>query len=100
MVCGVCFFFFKQKTAYEWRVSDWSSDVCSSDLRLVDVSQDCVVVVEDCGTERALEMRAIVQGGSVIASLAERILGSTLAEDIVTKDGEIVVANGDRKRVV
>src|SRR3546814_1108867 len=29
----VCFFFFKQKTAYEMRISDWSSDVCSSDLR-------------------------------------------------------------------
>src|SRR3546814_5458086 len=32
----VCFFFFKQKTAYEMRISDWSSDVCSSDLRLDD----------------------------------------------------------------
>src|SRR3546814_8615332 len=32
-VCGV-FFFFKQKTAYEMRISDWSSDVCSSDLRM------------------------------------------------------------------
>src|SRR3546814_1787353 len=31
-----CFFFFKQKTAYEMRISDWSSDVCSSDLRLFD----------------------------------------------------------------
>src|SRR3546814_9267152 len=33
-VCVVClfFFFFKQKTAYEMRISDWSSDVCSSDL--------------------------------------------------------------------
>src|SRR3546814_8673702 len=30
----VVFFFFKQKTAYEMRISDWSSDVCSSDLRL------------------------------------------------------------------
>src|SRR3546814_5314981 len=29
---SVCFFFFKQKTAYEMRISDWSSDVCSSDL--------------------------------------------------------------------
>src|SRR3546814_11727551 len=29
----MCFFFFKQKTAYEMRISDWSSDVCSSDLR-------------------------------------------------------------------
>src|SRR3546814_18962401 len=40
MLCGYCilclllfmFFFFKQKTAYEMRISDWSSDVCSSDL--------------------------------------------------------------------
>src|SRR3546814_4643920 len=31
--CCVFFFFFKQKTAYEMRISDWSSDVCSSDLR-------------------------------------------------------------------
>src|SRR3546814_1528452 len=30
----ICCFFFKQKTAYEMRISDWSSDVCSSDLRL------------------------------------------------------------------
>src|SRR3546814_9523403 len=30
---GLVFFFFKQKTAYEMRISDWSSDVCSSDLR-------------------------------------------------------------------
>src|SRR3546814_3317821 len=33
MVRCVCFFFFKQKTAYEMRISDWSSDVCSSDLQ-------------------------------------------------------------------
>src|SRR3546814_5820847 len=32
MCSAVCFFFFKQKTAYEMRISDWSSDVCSSDL--------------------------------------------------------------------
>src|SRR3546814_2586705 len=32
LVCFCCFFFFKQKTAYEMRISDWSSDVCSSDL--------------------------------------------------------------------
>src|SRR3546814_8131294 len=31
-VCALFFFFFKQKTAYEMRISDWSSDVCSSDL--------------------------------------------------------------------
>src|SRR3546814_3264921 len=32
---GLCFFFFKQKTAYEMRISDWSSDVCSSDLFMI-----------------------------------------------------------------
>src|SRR3546814_11243309 len=35
-MCLLFFFFFKQKTAYEMRISDWSSDVCSSDLWLVD----------------------------------------------------------------
>jgi DNA-directed RNA polymerase subunit beta' len=63
--------------------------------RLVDVSQDCVIVQDDCGTERALEMRAIVQGGSVIASLGERILGRTTAEDLVNaKTGEVIVKAG------
>src|SRR3546814_5830164 len=36
MLYDVLFFFFKQKTAYEMRISDWSSDVCSSDLVLAD----------------------------------------------------------------
>ena len=59
--------------------------------RLVDVSQDCTIVENDCGTENALEMKAIVQGGTTIASLAERILGRTLAEDMVVgKDGEVL----------
>jgi DNA-directed RNA polymerase subunit beta' len=63
--------------------------------RLVDVSQDCVIVELDCGTERALEMKAIVQGGSVIASLGERILGRTTAEDIIdTKNNEVVIPSG------
>src|SRR3546814_7833304 len=36
LICSCFFFFFKQKTAYEMRISDWSSDVCSSDLILDD----------------------------------------------------------------
>ncbi|TRD11576.1 DNA-directed RNA polymerase subunit beta' [Erythrobacter insulae] len=63
--------------------------------RLVDVSQDCTIVENDCKTENALEMRAIVQGGSVIASLGERILGRTVAEDIVNAaTGEVIVKAG------
>src|SRR3546814_9109654 len=34
MLCIVCVFFFKPKTSYEMRISDWSSDVCSSDLHM------------------------------------------------------------------
>jgi DNA-directed RNA polymerase subunit beta' len=64
--------------------------------RLVDVSQDCVVVEEDCKTENNLEMRAIVQGGAVIASLGDRILGRTPAEDIVDdKTGETLAKEGE-----
>jgi DNA-directed RNA polymerase subunit beta' len=63
--------------------------------RLVDVSQDAVIVEEDCGTDRALEMRAIVQGGAIIASLADRVLGRTTAEDIVDpKTNDVVIAEG------
>src|SRR3546814_6208998 len=44
----ISFFFFKQKTAYEMRISDWSSDVCSSDLLdpelLVEITQDVLVM--------------------------------------------------------
>ncbi|WP_166041004.1 DNA-directed RNA polymerase subunit beta' [Sphingosinicella sp. YJ22] len=72
--------------------------------RLVDVSQDCVVVEPDCGTENNLEMRAIVQGGATIASLGERILGRTPIEDVVdsktgtviAKEGELIDENGAR----
>ncbi|WOE75930.1 DNA-directed RNA polymerase subunit beta' [Alterisphingorhabdus coralli] len=63
--------------------------------RLVDVSQDCTIVEQDCGTENALEMKAIVQGGSTIASLGERILGRTLAEDIVdSASGDVAFKKG------
>jgi DNA-directed RNA polymerase subunit beta' len=62
--------------------------------RLVDVSQDCVVIEEDCGTERGMEMRAIIQGGSTIASLGERILGRTTLEDVVDKDGVVIAPVG------
>src|SRR3546814_20996605 len=45
----VVFFFFKQKTAYEMRISDWSADVCSSDLFAVGLGQRRVVVARHLG---------------------------------------------------
>ncbi len=63
--------------------------------RLVDVSQDCVVVEEDCGTTRGMVMKAIVEGGNTIVSLGERILGRTVLVDIVdAKTGEVVAPAG------
>ena len=59
--------------------------------RLVDVSQDCVVSEQDCGTFRGLVTRAIVEGGSTIVTLGERILGRTLADDVADpKTGELL----------
>lgn len=51
--------------------------------RLVDVTQDLVVTEEDCGTGEGSLMRAIVEGGEVIESLRDRILGRVTAEDVV-----------------
>ncbi len=51
--------------------------------RLVDVAQDAIITEEDCGTRRGLTMRAVVEGGDVIAALADRILGRCAAVDIV-----------------
>ncbi|MFA7557860.1 MAG: DNA-directed RNA polymerase subunit beta', partial [Hydrogenophaga sp.] len=51
--------------------------------RLVDVTQDLVVTHEDCGTTNGALMRAIVEGGEVIESLRDRILGRTTAEEVI-----------------
>ena len=51
--------------------------------RLVDVAQDCIIVEEDCGTDRGLTVRAVMDGGEVVSSLSERILGRTAAEDVL-----------------
>jgi DNA-directed RNA polymerase subunit beta' len=50
--------------------------------RLVDVAQDCIIAEEDCGTEQGSRWRAVVDGGDVVASLGERVLGRTAAEDV------------------
>jgi DNA-directed RNA polymerase subunit beta' len=48
----------------------------------VDVAQDCIVTTEDCGTSGGIKVRAIIDAGQVVASLASRILGRTTAEDL------------------
>ena len=62
--------------------------------RLVDVAQDLVIREFDCGTEDGLELRTIIDGGEVVQSLSERILGRVLAADIESKDGELKIEKG------
>src|SRR5438045_2937721 len=63
--------------------------------RLVDVAQDAIITEEDCGTTRGLMTSAVVEGGEVIAPLADRILGRTAAVDILDPlSGEVVLPAG------
>ena len=60
--------------------------------RLVDVAQDCIIVEDDCGTKEGLTVRAVVEGGEVISSLGERILGRSAAENVLDPlSGDVLV---------
>jgi DNA-directed RNA polymerase subunit beta' len=63
--------------------------------RLVDVTQDLVVIVDDCGTPNGVTMRALIEGGEVIEALRDRILGRVTAADVVDPETqETVFENG------
>jgi DNA-directed RNA polymerase subunit beta' len=63
--------------------------------RLVDVAQDAIITEEDCGTTRGLTTSAVVDGGEVIAPLADRILGRTAAVDTFDPlSGQVVLPAG------
>src|SRR3546814_9982010 len=81
--CLLFFFFFKQKTAYEMRISDWSSDVCSSDL-----------VGEDAGVAAARELHlgrprrgAAGKGDRAAVRYAETAAGIGPVEPAARKTG-------------
>jgi len=59
--------------------------------RLVDVTQDLVVTEVDCGTQDGSLMRAIVEGGEVIESLRDRILGRTAVDDVIHPENRSVI---------
>jgi DNA-directed RNA polymerase subunit beta' len=58
--------------------------------RLVDVAQDCIVNEDDCGTDKGIDVSAVMEGADVTVALSERILGRTTAEDVKGDDGELV----------
>src|SRR3546814_659992 len=115
MLCGFFFFFFKQKTAYEMRISDWISDVCSSDLHVayaqVAVDGRAIIVVgadtrlKHCEIGRLRRLldevdRAADRTGAVIDRVravidldlleVERIGAAVLGAVAHTVDGDVV----------
>ena len=63
--------------------------------RLVDVTQDLVVVEDDCGTTNGVSMKALVEGGEVIEALRDRILGRVCVGDVINPDNqEVVIKDG------
>ncbi|MCH2550488.1 MAG: DNA-directed RNA polymerase subunit beta', partial [Alphaproteobacteria bacterium] len=62
--------------------------------RLVDVAQDCIIVEQDCGTSDGLTITAVIEGGNIVVPLSERVLGRTMAEDVIDPLNEDVVVKG------
>ncbi|XKE45226.1 DNA-directed RNA polymerase subunit beta' [Halomonas organivorans] len=59
--------------------------------RLVDVAQDMVITESDCGTENGLTLHPVIEGGDIIVSLAQRVLGRVVAQDVVDPNTEEVL---------
>jgi DNA-directed RNA polymerase subunit beta' len=59
--------------------------------RLVDVAQDLVVTGDDCGTEDGLILTPMIEGGDVVESLSERVLGRVVISDVMDASGEKVI---------
>src|SRR3546814_3449176 len=84
------FFFFKQKTAYEMRISDWSSDVCSSDLTPVAIAAAPTQMRKNPGATISaaasnMPIDSQIQCGSILASQSG-MSGSRLALDRVARE--------------
>src|SRR3546814_7750896 len=84
--CVFCFFFFKQKTAYEMRISDWSSDVCSSDLsglaeKVISADQAQYEIVARA-TEHVVDADTTIQRVSVRTAV-EPILTRSAVESVL-----------------
>src|SRR3546814_10196496 len=74
-------YYFKQKKAYEMRISDWSSDVCSSDLSHMVCSEDSHVSVE-----RMEVLSGVLRRRNWSAEIKERIVSETLAQGVTVTE--------------
>src|SRR3546814_5475185 len=81
------FFFFKQKTAYEMRISDWSSDVCSSDLQQLIVGCDNIQSLTK--KPQPHEQHIIINIIIIIKNRSNRTLGSS--------NGDVLMRSEERR---
>src|SRR3546814_2126925 len=86
--CFYCFFFFKQKTAYEMRISDWSSDVCSSDLLALRPGFEKMIPQSHTYIKNYLENRDQLGG-----------MGNALRVVVENQAGDIYDARSEERRV-
>src|SRR3546814_8448208 len=92
------FFFFKQKTAYEMRISDWSSDVCSSDLRIVGYAQ----LQPGHGDHPAMAELAVdpeARGRGIGGRLVTEVLSEGGPDARVWAHGNLPAARSEERRV-
>jgi len=59
--------------------------------RLVDVAQDAIICETDCGTTEGITVNPVVDGGEIIVSLGERVLGRTTAEEVLDNNGQLLL---------
>src|SRR3546814_2992624 len=88
-VCIICCFFFKQKTAYELRISDWSSDVCSSDLFLLEFQP-----LIEIGSGRVIGAEALIRWAHPERELV--MPGSFVP---IAEESGAIVARSEERRV-
>ena len=64
--------------------------------RLVDVAQDCIINEFDCKTKESITVNAVIEGGDVIVSLGDRVLGRTVAEDVINPESGTVMIKSNK----
>src|SRR3546814_10616214 len=93
MFCCFSFFFFKQKTAYDMRISDWSSDVCSSDLRIGRTLRQFTHFLGNDGKAAS----RLARPGRLDAGIQRQKVG--LEGDLVDHRDDLVDARSEERRV-
>src|SRR3546814_20633591 len=105
-LCIIIFFFFKQKTAYEMRISDWSSDVCSSDLIIVTATKrnenlSQVPIAVSVTTDEDIAAKGIVRPQDYLISTPNvTFVDEPTGERFTNIRGQTSVRNSDQNDAV